>query len=160
MIARIQTIEEIVPIFTQYLGCVGKFYEIYDFNAWCGTALKNLKRDFLSADQQIYGLTKSGDIIGFAQVNKHLRFNKDGVAIAEFYIGKDHARRGWGRKLAEHVFAQYSGNWEVAVSANNGGGLLFWQQVICAYTSGKYMEKKHVVFKGNGFLFNNKEMLR
>lgn len=160
MIARIQTIEEIVPIFTEYLGCVGKFYEICDVNAWGGRALKNLKQDFPAADQQIYGLRESGDIIGFALVDKHLRFNTDGVAIAEFYIGKDHARRGRGRKLAEHMFDRYPGNWEVAVSVNNRDGLLFWQQVICAYTSGKYREETHAVFKGNGFLFNNKEMLR
>jgi predicted acetyltransferase len=155
MISKIQTIEEIVPIFTEYLGCVGRFYELFDFNGWRSKALKNLKRDFLTGDQQIYRLRESGDIIGFAQVNKHLRFNLNGVAIAEFYIGKDHARRGFGRKLAEHVFSQYSGNWEVAVSGNNREGFLFWKQVISDYTSGKYMEKKHAVFKGSGFLFDN-----
>lgn len=160
MIARIHTIEEIVPIFTQYLGCVGRFYEICDVNGWRDGALKNLKRDFPAADQQIYGLRDSIDIIGFALVNEHLRFNTDGVAIAEFYIGKDHARCGRGRDLAEYVFDQYPGNWEVAVSAKNREGRLFWQRVIGAYTSGNYMEETHAVFKGNGFLFNNKEMLR
>ena len=100
-------------------------------------------------------LKESEIIIGFALVNKHLRFNHDGFAIAEFYIQKDHERNGCGRRLAEYVFAQFPGNWEVAVSLKNNSALAFWKQVVSSYTYGKFIEKKTCSFSGYGFLFNN-----
>lgn len=155
MIARLETIEEIIPIFREYLGWMRQFYTIYNFDAWCEGGLKNLQNYSMANDRLIYILKESESIIGFALVNQHLRFNRDGFAMAEFYIQKNHGRSGWGRRLAEHVFDQCSGSWEVAVTLKNNEALVFWKQVISSYTAGKFMEKKKVSFKGSGFLFNN-----
>jgi len=87
-------------------------------------------------------------------VNKHFRYNIDGFAIAEFYVQKKYARNGYGRKLAEHVFAWFSGNWEVAVAFNNHSAVGFWEQVVSSYTGGNFIKKKNSSFKGYGFLFN------
>ncbi len=155
MIARIDTIEEILPIFREYLGYMSRFYKIYNLHSWCEGALKKLQRYSMADDRPIYILKKSDSIIGFALINKHLRFNHDGFAIAEFYIQKDHERNGCGRRLAEYVFAQFLGNWEIAVTLKNNCALVFWKQVVSSYTSGKFLEKKKASFNGSGFLFNN-----
>ncbi|MBW2265438.1 MAG: GNAT family N-acetyltransferase [Deltaproteobacteria bacterium] len=155
MIARIETIDEIKPIFREYLNYMSQFFEINDHDSWCEGALKYLQRYPIEDDRHIYILKESESIIGFSLVNKHLRFNNDGFAVAEFYIQKDHVRKGYGRKLAEHVFAQFSGNWEVAVSLKNSSARAFWKQVVSSYTDGKFIEKRICSFSGYGFLFNN-----
>ena len=155
MIARIENIDEIKPTFREYLNYMSQFFDIKDRRSWCEGALKYLQRYSTEDDRHIYILKESETIIGFAFINKHLRFNHDGFAVAEFYIKKDHERKGFGRKLAEHVFAQFSGNWEVAVSKKNHSARVFWKQVVSSYTGGNFVEKRIGSFSGYGFLFNN-----
>lgn len=154
MITRIKTINGIKPIYKEYLNNMSQFYEIDDVDLWCNGALKNLQQYFMADDRYIYILKESDSIIGFALVNQHLRFNTDGFAVAEFYIQKAHERKGYGRKLAEHVFAQFSGVWEVAVTLTNTSALVFWEQVVSSYTDGKFIKKRKTSFGGYGFVFN------
>ena len=154
MITRIETIDQIRPIFREYLDYMSQFYEIDDVNSWCKGALKNLQQYSMADDRYIYILKESDSVIGFALVNQHLRFNTDGFAVAEFYIQKDHARKGYGRRLAEHIFVQFSGVWEVAVTLTNKSALVFWEQVVSSYTGRKFIKKRKASFSGYGFLFN------
>ncbi len=155
MILRIETVDEIKPIYSEYLNYMSQFFDINDHDSWCEGALKYLQRYSVEDDRYIYILTGSDSIIGFAFVNKHLRFNKDGFSVAEFYIQKKHEKKGYGRRLAEHVFGQFLGNWEVAVSLKNILARKFWKQVVSSYTDGKFIEKKTPSFSGYGFVFNN-----
>lgn len=155
MISRIETIDEIKPIFREYLNYISQFFEINDHESWCEGALKHLQRYPAEKDWHIYILMEADYIIGFSLLNKHLRFNHDGFSVAEFYIQKEYQRKGHGRKLAEYVFAQFPGNWEVAVSLKNNSALAFWKQVVSAYTYGKFIKKKTSFFSGYGFVFNN-----
>ena len=88
MIIKQKSIDKIKPIFKEYLNYMSQFFEIFDHTAWCEGALKNLQRYRTEDGCHIYVLMESESIIGFALVNKHLRFNDDGFAIAEFYIQK------------------------------------------------------------------------
>jgi predicted acetyltransferase len=153
MIKQIKTIDKIKPIFKEYLDYMSQFFKIYDFDSWCKGAYKNLQRYSMAEDRYIYVIKESGSIIGFALVNHHLRFNMGGVAMAEFYIPKGHMRKGYGRKLAEHVFTQFPGDWEVAVSLKNNLALVFWEQVVSSYTDGKFIKKSKPSFSGYGFVF-------
>lgn len=155
LITRTDTIEAIIPIFREYLMGMSRFYKIMDIHSWCEGALKKLQKYSRANDRLIYILKESESIIGFAFVNQHFRFNHDGFAISEFYVQKEYERQGCGRRLAEYVFAQHPGNWEVAVSSNNKCALLFWKKVVLSYTSGDFMEKKISSFRGDGFLFSN-----
>ncbi|WP_457551318.1 GNAT family N-acetyltransferase [Desulfobacula sp.] len=147
----------IIPIYREYLDYMSQFYEIDNFDRWCQGALKNLNDYSTGKDRHIYIFKKADLIIGFALVNKHSRFNRDGFSIAEFYIQKRYEKKGYGRRLAEHVFAQFPGNWEVAVSLKNNLALGFWKQVVSSYTYGKFIEKNVSSFSGSGLLFNNAE---
>jgi len=155
MIVRIETIDEIKPIYREYLDYMRRFFEIHNFDSWCKGAMKNLQHYSIAVDRHIYILKESESIIGFALVNKHFRFNTDGFAVAEFYIQKAHERKGYGRKLAEHVFTQHTGNWEVAVSLKNKSALTFWKQVVSSYTEGNFIKKRNSSFCGYGFVFNS-----
>ncbi len=155
MITQIENIEEIIPLFSTYLEGMSQFYEIRNLDSWCATALKNLQKYAGAEDRRMYILRQSGAIIGFALVNQHLRFNQDGFAIAEFHIQKDHGGKGYGRRLAEHVYAQFPGNWEVALTMKNHNALVFWRQVVSSFTSGKFMEKRNPSGNECGFLFES-----
>ncbi len=156
IIAGIETIDEIKPIFLEYLGHMSRFFEIKHFDSWCDGALKNLARYPMADDRQIYILKESTGIIGFSLVNKHRRFNPDGFAIADFFIQNNYQNKGHGRQLAEHVFSQFSENWEVAVSVKNKSALAFWEQVIDSYTGGHFIKKETAAFSGYGILFNTR----
>jgi len=155
MIARIENIDEIKPLFKEYLAYMSHFFVTDNYDSWCEGALKSLQLYSIKDDRHIYIIKESESIIGFALINKHLRFNNDGYAVAEFYIRKDHEGKGYGRRLAEHVFSMFPGNWEVAVTEKNNSARVFWKHVVSSYTHEKYEEKRTSSFSGNGFLFNN-----
>jgi predicted acetyltransferase len=155
MIVRTGTIDEINPLFREYLHHTSQFFNVTHYENWVKGALKNLKQYSIDDDRHVYIISKSDSIIGFGLVNKHFRFNSDGFAIADFGIQKNHWEKGYGRKLAEHIFAQFHGNWEVAVTSTNYFATIFWENVISSYTNGRFIKNTKPAFKGFGLLFNN-----
>ena len=155
MISRLGTIEDIFPIYTAYLEGMSQHYNIHDLDGWLKAALKNLKKKGNSKDSPVFIIQESNEIIGFAMVSTHLRFNDQGRAIAEFHIHADHMGKGHGRALAEFVFDWFPGQWEVAFTLKNTGAMGFWKQVVSSYTSGNFMEKNKFSTDTYGFLFKN-----
>lgn len=154
MISQIQEMEEIIPIYGDYLKGMSQYYNISNCDAWRASALKNLKKHEASENQPVFSMEKSNAIIGFVIVNTHLRFNKKGRAIAEFHILKKHSRKGYGRILAEYVFDKFPGQWEVVVSDRNKEGIGFWKQVVSSYTPGNFTQRAIPAAGHCGFLFN------
>lgn len=155
MITRLENTDGIIPIYKEYLEYMSPYFVVNDHDSWCKGALKNLNKYSTDPDRFICIVKASGLIIGFSLVNKHLRFNKEGFAVAEFYIQKTYTRKGTGSRLAEFVFEQFPGKWEVAVTSNNLSARIFWKQMVSAYTHDNYSEKVTHTFDGCGFLFNN-----
>ena len=153
MIAPLKTIDPIIPVFTEYLNHMSQFFNIHHYDAWCAGAVKNLNGYSLAEDRHAYMVQESGVVIGFALVNGHLRFNGQGLAMAEFYIQKRHERKGYGQGLAEHIFTALPGHWEVAVTSANKSALNFWETVVDAYTLGQFRQEKKPGFIG--FIFTN-----
>lgn len=154
MIVKIDNTDEIKPLFREYLNHMTQFFKIKNHDSWCKSAVKNLNQYSIEDDRHIYALKEAEPLIGFALVNKHLRFNGDGFAVAEFYIQKTHERKKYGTTLARYVFEQFPGHWEVAVSLKNHSAITFWEQVVSSYTAGKYTKKRSPSFSGYGFVFN------
>lgn len=154
MISRTQKIDEIIPLFKTYLGYMSRFFEIHHFDSWVQGAIKNLTQYALKNDRHLYISKQTGTIIGFALVSKHLRFNTDGYAVADFFIHAPHTGKGHGRRLAEHIFLQFPGHWEVAVTSKNDSGMMFWDKVLTAVTNDNFLKQTNTTFNGTGFLFN------
>ncbi len=153
MISKLGTIEDIFPMYTAYLQGMSQHYNIHDLDGWLEAALKNLKKN--ESANPVFIIQEADEIMGFAMVSTHLRFNDQGRAIAEFHIQKDHGRNGYGRSLAEFVFDQFPGQWEVALTLKNTGAMGFWKQVVSSYTSGDFVEKNKPSTDMYGFLFEN-----
>lgn len=154
MIIRSENIAEVEPIYKTYLDYISRFFQITHFYAWRERALENLQDYASGKNRHLFLEKESGKIIGFAMINQHLRFNAEGLAVAEFFIEKTHEKKGYGRMLAEHVFLTFPGKWEVAVTLQNKSALMFWEKVIRSHTGGNYIKKENTCFNGYGFIFN------
>ncbi len=159
MITQTKNIDQIKPIFREYLKIVSQFYCIEHIEPWCEKAVKNLSIRTQKKEHKIIELKKENVIIGFAIINRHLRFAAHGLAISEFYIPKKHSRTGNGRRLAEHIFDKYPGPWEIAVDSHNHAAHHFWKKVVSRYTSDNFLEKQNQKFDGSGYLFNNTQLI-
>ena len=146
---------EILSLFKDYMYFMRQFFEIDDTDAWVSTAMSYLDSYATETDRHIFALKNAGVPIGFAMLNNYLRFNKEGFAIAEFYIDTQHQANGLGRELAEYVFDQFPGHWEIAVTRGNDNAEKFWRRSISDYTSGEYREWKIDTYDGSGFSFFN-----
>ncbi len=157
MIAQLQDIEPIQPLFKRYMWHMKQYFEIEDVTSWLERANTYLNLYRSEPERKVYVISADdGEIFGFALVNRFLRFNTSGNAIAEFYISSEYQGKGFGSKVAEHVFRQQPGQWEVCVSSCNLAGYKFWEKMIVSYTNGKYQINDHASYEGKGFSFSNK----
>ncbi len=87
----------------------------------------------------------AGRPAGFALVARPLVPPRPGEGaefrMAEFYVRRDHRRRGIGRAAAELIFSRFAGRWEVAEAIANADAVNFWRRVVLASTRGRYDER-------------------
>jgi predicted acetyltransferase len=155
MISESKNIAEILPLFKKYMRHMSQYFEIEDYDSWFSSAMEYVSLYDKENDRHVYVLVNGGRYIGFAFINKHFRFIKNGFSLAEFYIDSDLVGMGYGRKLAEYVFSNYKGNWEVAVALKNTNARAFWRHLISTYTNGNYKELEKESYEGYGFIFSN-----
>ncbi|MCR9191500.1 MAG: GNAT family N-acetyltransferase [Gammaproteobacteria bacterium] len=79
-------------------------------------------------------------LAGFALINKKGSSVDIDWYLAEFYIVAKFQNKGIGRHIAMHLFAQFSGVWEVMQIPNNIPALSFWRKIIQQLTGGQYTE--------------------
>ena len=153
MITRIDDIDEIKPVYEEYMAHMSRYFDIEDRESWRNDAMQYLQLYSSDNDRIAYVLNGSGKMAGFALMNQYLRFNNDGFAVAEFYIRKGYGGNGFGRLLAEYAFSRFSGNWEVAVASKNEAARIFWQKAVDSYTGGQFTTVMDASYDGIGYLF-------
>ncbi len=71
------------------------------------------------------------ELAGFALINDKAHSNEPvDHNMAEFFILRKYRGQGVGRQVAETIFSQSPGLWEVAVARKNINALAFWWRVI------------------------------
>lgn len=88
-------------------------------------------------------------------VNAELRFNRQGVAMAEFYVDPEYRKSVHGRELAENVFRRFPGDWEVSVLDGNTDALSFWRRVISRYAGNDPSENRVESYDGSILSFSS-----
>lgn len=154
-VERLKTVDVVIPVFREYLTAMCRFYPIVNPVEWRENALRNLGRNVHKEGNHLFAGFMEKDVIGFALVNRHLRFNSGGHAVADFYIRPEYGRMGYGRQLAFHAFSTIPGPWEVAVASANEDARLFWISVLEDLTGGFYRTETNSRFDGTGFLFDS-----
>ncbi len=82
-------------------------------------------------------------LVGFAIVDlgSHLTDDPSVRDVAEFFVARNHRRRGVGESAARALFENFGGRWEVRQKEENSGALAFWRKVIARYTGGRFDER-------------------
>ena len=155
MISKINSTDEILLLFNEYMHHMKQFFDVEDYDSWLTRAMNYLEKYNAEPNRHIFILEKEEKTIGFALVNTHLRFNSSGYAVAEFYIEKHNQNKGYGKILAEHVFSHFPGTWEVAVAEKNTEAFRFWKSVISSFSKSSYKEKTCQSYEGTGFVFTS-----
>jgi len=77
-----------------------------------------------------------GRLAGFALVKKgsHFAGDVDVWDMADFFIIRGARRRGIGYAVAETIWRQFSGKWEVRVMTTNLTALTFWTNAVSRFT--------------------------
>jgi predicted acetyltransferase len=155
MISRTTDLDLVRPVFEQYMWHMKQFHDVTDVRAWVERANKYFDLYRTDAGRKVYVARSNDELIGFALINDVFRFNSDGNAIADFYISPNYHLKGHGRELAEFVFDQQPGQWEVCVTSDNNGAYIFWSKVIAKYTGETYSVKSGEHYDGKAFVFSN-----
>ena len=155
MIYQTKDIGQVRPLFKKYMWYMKRYFDVEDVPAWIDRANIYLDLYKTESDRRVYVFCSTSEISGFALVNRFCRFNSGGNTIAEFYIVPEKQRKGHGGELAEYVFAEQPGLWEVCVSSANKGGYTFWRNVISDYTNEGYRVQSKKSYYGKAFTFSN-----
>lgn len=106
-----------------------------------------------------------GEIAGFALVsldvpNAYMKLSTAGQTnvIGDFFIMRKYRRKGVGRTVAESIFQQFPGTWEIRQTDGNKEAHAFWKRVIGALIGeGAYREQvlDDERWRGPVFVFRN-----
>jgi len=84
-----------------------------------------------------------GHPAGFALV-KRINDAPPTFDMGEFFIARQHRRRGVGRRVAIKLFDSLPGRWEVREMPANKPAQTFWRNTIASYTSGAFTETEEI----------------
>ena len=105
-----------------------------------GSYLKNtefIDRYWLKSNHYAYFIVADGEIAGFVFI-RHYPSENDVFDIDQFFVLKRFTRLGIGSIAFKKSLELYPGNWIIRVMKENERGLLFWNSVVDAVTSGNF----------------------
>lgn len=152
-VSTTKDIDNVKPLFERYMWHMKEYLDIEDVHAWIRAANKYFELYRTDDNRDMYVVSTSDELYGFALVGPPKRFNSEGKAIVDFYILPDYQRQGHGTKLARYAFSQYHGLWEVCVLAKNTNAGKFWGETIAKITNNQYSRQTNDSYEGAGFTF-------
>ncbi|MBS0286902.1 MAG: GNAT family N-acetyltransferase [Proteobacteria bacterium] len=136
------------------------YYE-YDMAHYCGhlpgwefptsglyvskALMQGLKSYFKEKERFPFLIQVDGHPAGFVMVNKVGTTPTVEWNMGEFFVAAPYQRRKIGQTIAKEIFAQFKGEWEVAVIPQNLRAYHFWKGVIKDVSDGKFTEEKKVL---------------
>jgi predicted acetyltransferase len=79
---------------------------------------------------------------GFAMVARETHATRAAdLRMAEFFVARDHRRRGVGRDAVRLILDRFAGRWEIVEYSRNPAAIKFWRKVVAAYTNGDFRER-------------------
>ncbi len=93
---------------------------------------------FWAGDSEVFVARDGAAIVGFAIIGP-------GFDMREFFVLRKYRRRGVGRGMADSIWNQRPGPWQVRVLEANRPAVPFWRAAIAAHTGGLFTEEERVV---------------
>lgn len=98
---------------------------------------------YLDERSERVAIRADGDLAGFAICSHGEAFRDQHEQVwwmDEFFVMRQHRRRGVGAGAATMLFDRFPGSWEVGQVRENAPAQAFWRQVIGRYTDGAFDE--------------------
>ncbi len=126
----------------EYLGELSLFREV------AVGAMKAAEYPYLEdywSDPDRFPLTvwSNQEIVGFALVRRLRGREPPVMQVAEFFVKRDHRRRGIGRAAAVAIWDQFPGPWELQVLKGNHAAAAFWKECINARAAAWQVDEIH-----------------
>lgn len=131
---------------------LGRFY-VYDMSRYCGF-LKgwetpsnglyeciDLSRYWDEPNRYPFLIKIHDELAGFVLVNKVGSIPEVDWNMGEFFLVSKFQGKGIGREIAEMVFDQFPGTWEVMQIPENAGAVAFWEKVIDRYAKSCFQKE-------------------
>jgi predicted acetyltransferase len=83
----------------------------------------------------------AGRPAGFALVKQ---LDEATFDMAEFFVGRQHRRRGLGERVAHGLFDRFAGDWEVREMLTNMAAQAFWRRIIAKYSGGDFVDTQEI----------------
>lgn len=127
------------------------FY-VYDISRYCGHLpgwqcpedglfkSADFKKYFIEENHFPFIVRVNKELAGFVLIDKIGSIPSVDWHIDEFFILAKFQRQGIGQKVAEKIWSQFRGHWELSVIPQNTRALSFWRQVIGEYTQHAFRE--------------------
>ncbi len=109
----------------------------------------DLKAYFQEATRRAFLIRVDGELAGFVLLNQKgaSAANVD-WSINEFFILAKFQGKGVGKYVAQTIFTQHPGVWEVTIMPENSSALAFWQKTISAYMQQYHHYEKKLIRPG------------
>jgi predicted acetyltransferase len=104
-------------------------YECFDF-----------KNYFTEENRRAFLIKVGEELAGFVLLHKQFKDEKFHWEMGEFFVFGKFQGKGIGAQIANKIWQQFPGSWEVSVIPENTPAYSFWKRVIAAYTNEHFTE--------------------
>lgn len=131
---------------------MARFY-VYDISRACGflghewTSPKDsmyecfdFKKYFTEENRRAFLIKVDEELAGFALLHRQFQNEKFHWEMGEFFVFGKFQGKGIGTQIANKIWQQFQGVWEVSVIPENTPAYGFWKRVIAAYTNKYFTE--------------------
>ncbi len=139
---------------------------LHDFSEFEGSDLNehgvfgygDLDYFWFEATHAAYIVRVDQQLGGFVLIDNEVVIEDNERSLTEFFVLRKYRRKGVGRAVAQRVFDELPGKWEVRVIAANTPAQGFWRRVISDYTGGRFDEREFTNddWTGPVFWFENR----
>lgn len=105
-------------------------YECFDF-----------KEYFVNQDRRAFLIKVKEELAGFALLYQTGEQPHAQWHMGEFFILARFQNRGIGRLVAQQIWQQHPGSWEITVMPDNQQALQFWRKAIASIAHEKFIEQ-------------------
>ena len=165
---------QLVPVELARKSVLRQLLELYahDFSEFDGADVnehglygyKYLDHYWTEPGRHPFFIVVDGHLAGFVLVygSRYVIKESGARSIAEFFVMRKYRRKGVGRAAATQAFAMFPGKWKVLQYGANAPSYRFWEEVIDAYTGGRYHKGPVTTEKweGQAITFDNSQQAR
>jgi predicted acetyltransferase len=142
---------ELRPALAADESCIDNLMHLYCYDAseWYDIDLdktgrypfRPVARFWTEANQHPFLIFVDSALAGFAVVDSEVVDINSQWSIGYFFIAKCFRGKSVGRYVAQNLFTQFRGRWEVYQLVANKNAIAFWRAIISEFSGGKFEER-------------------